>query len=197
QVSGQALRGSTLQVPVGLGDQRAALSEVNARKAVLVGQSGLGKFHALRAEADRLESLGQQTTYINLRGLNAQEACGVLMAELEHPGQRVSLMIDSLDEAVGTPPAMIRALSQVFDRYDTRIALLRLAVMSGSHWIRAHECQTCSSREEVCVNCRSTGVYGVLGTVHEKLLMAPLTQAQAREAAATDVPTWTASSPPW
>jgi hypothetical protein len=164
-----------------------ALSDIEARKAVLLGQSGLGKTHALRAEAERLNDLGRPAAYINLRGLNAQEARKEVVRHLNRPGRSTALMIDSLDEVEGTRDAMSRALGEVFNRYDGRIEQIRLAVTSGSQWTTTYECPTCSSSPDPCPNCASTGMNAILGAGHAKYEMAPLTEVQVRQAAATDL----------
>ncbi|MEH0986143.1 NACHT domain-containing protein [Micromonospora sp. CPCC 205556] len=138
---------------------------------LIVGESGIGKTQALRAEQRRLQDLGRSVTFIDLSGLDGREAGDDVAQALREVGPEGVVLIDGLDQTNGTFQSIARGVRKALIRHEAPLPRLRFAAITGSQW-------PVSIDQALPEGLAPCAVYQ----------LAPLTAAQARQAASVDLP---------
>ncbi|MDX5461751.1 ATP-binding protein [Micromonospora tulbaghiae] len=147
------------------------LAELSEPVVVIVGESGIGKTQALRAEALRLQDAGRSAVFVDLSGLDAHEAGDEIAHSLRRAGSDGDVFADGLDQTVGTLQSVARAIRNALERHEGPLPRLRFSTVTGSAWPATIK-RAMSGIDLSCL------VYQ----------FGPLTAAQARQAAATEMP---------
>ncbi|MGC4890489.1 hypothetical protein [Micromonospora sp. DT227] len=146
------------------------LAELSEPVVLIVGESGIGKTQALRAEALRLQNAGRLAVFVDLTGLDAHEAGDEIAYSLRHAGSDGDVFVDGLDQTVGTLQSVARAIRNALERHEGPLPRLRFSTVIGSAWPATIK-RALSGFDPSCL------VYQ----------FGPLTAAQARQAAATEI----------
>jgi hypothetical protein len=147
------------------------LVDLTESVVLIVGESGIGKTQALRAEQQRVQDTGRSATFVDLSGLDGQEVSDDIVQALLQAGPQGDMFIDGLDQARGTLQSVARAIRTALARHEVALPRLRFAAVTRSAW-------PASMDMVVPESLASCAVYQ----------LAPLAAAQTRQAASIDLP---------
>lgn len=150
--------------------------DLNSAAALIAGESGIGKSYTLRAETQRLNDVGHRARFVDLVGLNAEDVGDAILEAVEEVGSDGTVLADGLDRTVGTVQSVARALLKVLQSYPDPLPRLRFSTVTGSPWLPPRTTSLAAPEgidRALPAELRPCPVFR----------LAPLTEAQARQAA--------------
>ncbi|MEU7589957.1 hypothetical protein AB0A95_27125 [Micromonospora sp. NPDC049230] len=138
---------------------------------LIVGESGIGKTQALRAEQRRVQDAGRTAAFVDLSGLDGREVSDDIAQALHQAGSEGDVLIDGLDQTTGTLQSVARGIRNALVRHEAPLPRLRFSAITGSQW-------PVSIDQALPESLASCAIYQ----------LAPLTAAQARQAASVNLP---------